>query len=462
MVFGYGLMADTKYLQKKGNTWRVVVEIPKPLRQAANGRPRFLKSLSTESLTEANRLKHSHVAEFKRRIKMLEKGQADPLAAAIEAAISFREAFATADNEYLAHGDQESFAASELLDVVNREAEALLEAQGPEAERLFRNLATGKATLIRDHYPTWLTICEGTKQTKAQHEATIKRYLAWAGEYTSIEATERRKAGDYVQALRDDELSPKTIQRHLSTLSTFWRWLMSKGLTDPANRDNPWREHGVSKRSRKGKAATRKGLPNEKLLKLLKGRYRTPRYAKVLADLTRLALLHGARLDELCSLKKVDVHKRADGYWFVINEGKTEAAAREVPLHKLAVPIVKRRLKGDDEYLFAGLVPGGPDDKRSWNVSKAYGRFRKQKDVGVSARFEDFHALRKTFVDLMEGLEVPESTVKLIIGHDRGENITYGVYSTGQRLDLRKIIDKVNYGPEVMKAIASPIGSRDE
>ncbi|WP_036012153.1 hypothetical protein [Bradyrhizobium yuanmingense] len=72
------------------------------------------------------------------------------------------------DNEYLAHGDQESFAASELLDVVNQEAEALLEAQGPEAKRLLRSLATGKATLIRDHYPTWLTICEGTEQTKAQ------------------------------------------------------------------------------------------------------------------------------------------------------------------------------------------------------------------------------------------------------------------------------------------------------
>src|ERR1700759_1219971 len=99
MVFGYGLMADTKYLQKKDNTWRVVVEIPKPLRQAANGKPRFVKSLGTESLTEANRLKHSHVAEFKRRIKMYEKGQADPLAAAIGAAIAFREAFATSDNE---------------------------------------------------------------------------------------------------------------------------------------------------------------------------------------------------------------------------------------------------------------------------------------------------------------------------------------------------------------------------
>ncbi len=34
-----------------------------------------------------------------------------------------------------------------------------------------------------------------------------------------------------------------------------------------------------------GKAATRNGVATEKLLKLLKGRYRTPRYANALADL---------------------------------------------------------------------------------------------------------------------------------------------------------------------------------
>lgn len=96
------------------------------------------------------------------------------------------------DNGYLAHSDQESIAASELIDVVNQEAEALLEARGPEAERLFRSLATGKATLIRDHNPTWLTICEGTEQTKAQANK---------------------------QLLRDRKLAPKTIQT--APLNTF-------------------------------------------------------------------------------------------------------------------------------------------------------------------------------------------------------------------------------------------------
>ena len=32
-------------------------------------------------------------------------------------------------------------------------------------------------------------------------------------------------------------------------------------------------------------------------------------------------------------------------------------------------------MKGEGGFLFAGLEPGGPDEKRSWYVSKAYGRF---------------------------------------------------------------------------------------
>lgn len=36
------------------------------------------------------------------------------------------------------------------------------------------------------------------------------------------------------------------------------------------------------------------------------------------------------------------------------------------------------------------------------------------------------------------------------------------VYSSGQRLDLRKVINKVDYGAEVMKAIAASMGSGDD
>ena len=52
----------------------------------------------------------------------------------------------------------------------------------------------------------------------------------------------------------------------------------------------------------------------------------------------------------------------------------------------------------------------------------------------------------------MEGLEVAESTAKLLVGHKR-VSMTYGHYSKGQRVNLRKAIEKLDYGETIMKAI---------
>jgi site-specific recombinase XerD len=95
-------------------------------------------------------------------------------------------------------------------------------------------------------------------------------------------------------------------------------------------------------------------------------------------------------------------------------------------------------------------VPGGPDKKRSWNVSKAFGHYTKKLDLGEQRQV--FHALRNTFTETMEEAGVPESTVQLIIGHKR-VSITFGGYSKGERVDLRTPINKLRYSEEVMRLI---------
>jgi hypothetical protein len=64
------MAGDKQYLQKWKNTWYVVVEVPKRLRREGVP-PRFITSLKTANLAEANRLKHPHVAEFLRRVDEL-------------------------------------------------------------------------------------------------------------------------------------------------------------------------------------------------------------------------------------------------------------------------------------------------------------------------------------------------------------------------------------------------------
>ena len=191
-------------------------------------------------------------------------------------------------------------------------------------------------------------------------------------------------------------------------------------------------------------------------MKVLSGDF-TPRYTAILHDLVKLALVTGARLDELCALKATDVHKQQDGWWIDIQQGKTEAAVRKVPVHGSAVHVLERR-KGSRGFLFEGLVPGGPDKKRSWNMSKTFGRYTHKLDLKEER--QTFHSLRKTFVEVMEAAEVPLSTVQLIIGHAR-QSLALDVYSKGQRVQLRKAINKLNYAKDVMSLIRKPTTQED-
>lgn len=438
-------VADTKYLVKQHNTWLVSIRVPKALQEAA-GCSRFKKSLQTDSLTQANRIKYQYVAEFKARIEALRRGESNADFKRLALASEYREALKNSPNVWQEDPDGREFNEySEEMSRLKDEAKDILLLEGPEAARRFFADATGNATRLKDQYPAWLAEVEVAGQTKAQHKATIGQFLAWAGETITIEEINRKKSGAYASHLLQTGKARRTRKRHASSLSMLWRWLIARGFAE----ENVWRGLELGK---KQAPAPRRQLNDSDILSLLRGTYSTPRYAQILKDLLRLALLTGARLEELCALRAVDVTKKDDGYWLEIVAGKTDAAQRLIPLHEIGAPIVQRRLEDKDEYLFKGLEPGGPDEKRSWYVSKAYARFRKQEDVGVSGKGQDFHALRNTFIAMMEGAGVAESTVKLLVGHARS-SITFGLYSKGERVDLRGAINKIEYGPEVTKEL---------
>ncbi len=449
VLHGCIVVSNRENLKLIGNTWNVVLELS-PTQRKAMGKARFKRSLKTTSLAEANKRKHAHLTEFRRQLDETLSAQGDPEAALRLAASDYRTGLAAPDSDRRRRiEDREEFTDTFGLEAaIEQDAKEIEEKHGLEASRRFRKEATGTGIAIKDHYLAFANEVQAAEQTKSQHRSAIARFLDWSGQYTTIQQTNRLKAGEYVtELLSASGLSRKTIKRHLSSLSQLWVWFGSKGLV--ASEVNPWLGHKLGKKS---KVKTRGALEEEQLLKLLGGTYSTARYAQVLSDLMCIALLGGPRLDEMCGMKSKDVKKREDGYWLSIAGGKTDASERDVPLHPLAVPIIERRLKDKDEYLFKGLTPGGPDDKRMWYVSKAYGRYRAMKGVEVKERWQDFHALRHTFMTMMEGEEVPESTLKLVVGHAR-ESMTFGLYSKGQRVKLREVIAKVDYGPKVMAAL---------
>ena len=451
------LMATTDYLKRRGRTWFVRVQIPAHLWKAAGGRREYVKTLKTGDLNEANRLKHAHVAAFKRKIEALARGKpSDVLDELYEKAAAWRDTLERHKGELLFYegGDEERpvYLNDEYLSQISEEAKEFLETHGERAATAFYKVARGEGTLLTSQVDTWLAE-QGTTitaQTSAQHRTVMRAFTAWAGSGVLIEDVTRRYAGEFVSNLLAPAsgLSRKTARRYVSSLSSFWRWLYARGLA----RENPWREQELGKKSKRGETPQRRQWTDDALVKVLSGQY-TPRYTTILHDLARLALVTGARLDELCALKTSDAHKREDGWWITIREGKTEAAVRDVPIHDSAAHVLARRCKAPHNFLFEGLAPGGPDKKRSWNVSKAFGHYTQKLDLGDKR--QKFHSLRMTFTEVMEAAVVPESTIRLLIGHAR-PSLTFGGYSKGERIRLRDIINKLNYTSAVMRLIRKP------
>ena len=444
-------MSKNQYLQKRFQTWYVVVEVPKFLHKVV-GKARLLKTLHTRDVNEANKLKHPYVAEFKQLLQMIADAPSQAEAKVLAKALELRQEYVLASPKVVTDYNTEpleTFSSREfVVDDIKDEAARIHRKYGNELANRFRNIAFADFTPIGQLPGQWLTeIAETiTGQTKSQREEALAAFQQWLGDQCGIEDVTQRKAGEYVsKVLIPSGRAKRTLKRKVSDLSQFWQWLITRGLAET----NPWRDQ---LRNFKKTPANRKGLTDDELIKLLTGTY-TEHYQSALYDLIRLALATGARQDELCALRPVDVDRHEDGLWLSIPEGKTEAAKRKVPLHSAVEGIVERRLAEGGEYLISGLTPGGPDKTRNWYLSKAYARYREK--VGVTGRWRDFHALRKTFAEVMEGEGVQESTVALLIGHAR-HSMTFGVYSKGARVNLREVINKLTYAPEVMRLLSEP------
>ena len=264
----------------------------------------------------------------------------------------------------------------------------------------------------------------------------------------------RKTASRYLtEQLLKREVAAQTTFATLSNLSALWTWFEGRDLAQV----NPWAKLGktiaVSKR---GKRGPRRPWTNDELLTLM----RSIDKDDPLFPLTAIAVYTGMRREEVCLLRKEDLHGNA----ITVGEGKTSAAVRTVPVHAVIQPLVARLAKQTkDGFLIPGLLTGGADDKRGHLLGKRFS-YHIRHVGGITDPALCFHTLRNAFIHRCELGGVPEPTAKLLVGHSRKASLTYGDssggYSPGLNLpELTAAVARVAFGPldAYLKGTASAV-----
>lgn len=291
------------------------------------------------------------------------------------------------------------------------------------------------------------SVAEYSKQTAQQHRHAVGELTTFLGGDVLPSAVTDEVASRYVrEEIQKAGAAYNTKRRKLNSLFAFWKWMgqhhiVPRGL-------NPWGGFTLQQ-SRQGVIRSKRGYTDAELIALFGER---PEYP-CLAEIMVLGLFTGARLDELCNLRSEDVTKQGRAYLLRITKSKTAAGIRSIAVcHPLAVSAIKAL---QDEHatgsLFPALRGGGYDDRLSWAVSKAFGRFRDKRGL---SRETDFHSFRRIVITILENKAVHAGHVASFVGHEGG-TLARDVYSDGPTFKtLRDVAAKVVYRKPVEKVVA--------
>jgi integrase len=417
------------YLRKQHRKWWARFQVPKDV-QDSIGKTEVWINLHTEDRKQAEARALREASAFRarvleargmagsveedalrwRRIIREERELPDNPDVAVDAAI-----LAAADR-YVRGGRKA------VVQAANRfhegsEGDALLELGGEKAKR-FVDIAIGGVVPLRPHVEAWALLREAEVETKtaAMDKAAVARFVE---AFPFVDGVTKVAVHDWAQRRKvQGNVSPTTVQREMSGIRSFWAYVRQRGEI-AADAPDPFAGLRFKSRVKDTVRARREGFTATEVAAL---------FAEAghqgddeLTDLIALAAYTGARREELCSLKIEDVR----GDWLKIADAKTEAGAREVPVHPRIRSVIAKRIgKRSTGFVFEGL-DSDKYGKRGDAVGKRFTRLKTGLGHGAT---KTFHSIRHTVVHLLEGAGVPENLTADIVGYKK-TTMSYGLYS---------------------------------
>jgi integrase len=209
----------------------------------------------------------------------------------------------------------------------------------------------------------------------------IKEFCEFAGKDVALEDVDGRMVARFITEFLPNRKGPKapngqgpaTIRKKVSQLSQVWAWARKRHILERGSPD-PWHDQAPDAKEVKAAADVRRPFTPEETRKLLGATHA----GDSLGDIVRVALLTGVRLEEVASLEASQVDQEAR--WYTIHQGKTDNAARVVPLVGMAQEVIKARLgKVNGSGPLFGEVPlRKSTGKRGGALSQAFTRLRRE------------------------------------------------------------------------------------
>ncbi|WP_095011989.1 site-specific integrase [Tsuneonella mangrovi] len=448
-------------LQNRHNKWRAKVRIPKSLRDHHGGQEFLQKTLSALDKPTARAEAETWEAGLRSEWAALASPSSTSGAALRRVYDDGRRAALMGEYTLIADTDDdpvelgidreiEKIAEQAERDRLTEAAEARLaglqdalkELQGQKVKPR-RELEPTFSELAKQHVELWATQ-DGLKEsnTRQQKEATFRLFAGYCKD-RPIRSVTRAEVAGFMDALRrldplwsrspksrtmtwselqntywgnDKGLSASTLNRHATTLQGLWWWAEARGHCEGRN---PFT--GLHQKIRPGKNLLGY-LPwtTEELRSL----FNPPPRRTDITEVMVVALHTGMRLNEIASLTLGDI-REAEGVTYIeVQDAKTPAGNRQVPLHPRIAWL--GNLKGpSDARVWPGFNGEGPGKKPGQDASKEFSRFKVAR--GFTDRRKVFHSFRKNVTKIIERAGVPENEWAQVLGHERG--FTYKTYN---------------------------------
>ena len=247
----------------------------------------------------------------------------------------------------------------------------------------------------------------------------------------------RDKTIDEILAMdKVESMAVNTINRHLVTTSSLFKWAQRHGYTDVNYAE------GLTVGKDKSPRDERQVFTPDDLQRLFgtedfKTKFDT--HYKYWVPL--LGLYTGARLEEICQLRVEDIKLDKDIWIIDINDDydkrlKNKNAKRIIPIHPKLIElgfldrVQYLKLAGIDR-VFCDLQRGR--DGYGTVASKWFARYRAR--CGITEDGKVFHSFRHTFIDHLKQKGVAIDKIAALVGHE-DQSMTSGRYGKAYGADI--------------------------